>query len=83
MAKISYHEFFLKYHSITTIFHVGKRFNVVFSFYLYAVSVDDRIIFHMHMLKYELCSFCVFLVCVFDRHFLDSFRRCVIATASV
>ncbi len=39
--------------------------------------VDDRIIFHMHMLTYEIAGFCVFLVYVFDR--VISFRRCVIA----
>ncbi len=53
------------------------------SFHLYAVSVDDRIIFHMHMLTYEITHLCVFLVCVFDRHFLDSFRRCIIAPPSI
>ncbi len=26
------------------------------SFHLYAVSVDDRIIFHMHMLTYEISA---------------------------
>ncbi len=31
----------------------------------YALSVDDRIIFHMHMLTYEISGFCIFLVCVF------------------
>ncbi len=37
----------------------------------------------MHMHIYEIGGFCVFLACVFDQHFLDSFRRCVIASASV
>ncbi len=57
----------LTYHSVT-----------FSSFHLY-----DHIIFHMHMLEYEIAHFCVFLVCVFDLHFLDSFRRCVIAPPSV
>ncbi len=41
--------------------------------------VDDRIIFHMHLLTYEIAHFCIFLICVFDWDILDSFRRCVIA----
>ncbi len=51
------------------------------SFHLYVVSVDDPIIFHMHMFTYESAGFCIFLVCVFDLVIKDS--RCLIAPPSV
>ncbi len=40
----------------------GSTFHSVIlgSFYLYAVSVDDHIIFHLHMLTYEIGCFCGF-----------------------
>ncbi len=51
------------------------HFLALVNFHLYAVSVYNHIIFHMHLLAYETAHFCVFLACVFDRVILYSFRR--------
>ncbi len=53
------------------------------SFHWYAVYCWWSQYFHMHVLSYEIAGFCVFLVCVFDRHIQDSFRRCEKAPPSV